>query len=60
MSESSLLQHGASQGLVLGPISFHVYPHSLDLLLASHIDGHFYADDCQIYLLMANIDETKT
>ena len=30
-------------------------------LLASHgVNGHFYADDCQIYLPIANVDETKT
>ena len=24
------------------------------------VDGHFFADDCQIYLSTANIDEVKT
>ena len=39
---------------------FLVHTHSLALLLASHgVNGHSYADDCQIYLPTANIDETK-
>ena len=38
-----------------------VYTHSLALLLASHrVDDHSYADDCQLYLPVANTDKTKT
>ena len=60
-NESSLLHCGVPQGSVLASILFLVYIHSLALLLASHgVDGHFYVDDCQIYLPIANIDETKT
>ena len=46
MSESSLLFCGV-------PV--------LALLLASHgVEGHFYANDCQIYLPIASMDETNT
>ena len=55
MSESPLLQCGVPSGSALGPILFLVYTHSLALCLVLHgVDGHFYADDCQIYLPIAN------
>ena len=61
VSEPSLLHCGMPQGSVLVPVLILVYTHSLALLLASHgVDGHFCTDDCQIYLAIANIDETKT
>ena len=60
MSESFLLHCGVPQCSVLDLVLFLVYTHSLALLLASHgVDGYFYADNCQIYLPIANIDETK-
>ena len=61
VSDSSLLQCGKPQDSVLGPILSLAYTHSLALLLPSHgVNGHFHADDCQIYLSIANMDETKT
>ena len=59
VSESSLLHCGVPQDSVLVAALFLVYTHSLALLLAFEgVDGHFYADDRQIYLPIANIDET--
>ena len=61
MSESSLLHCGVPQGPVLGLILCLVCTYSLILLLASHgIDDYFSADDYQIYLSIANTDETRT
>ena len=61
MSESYFLKCGVPQGSVLDPVLFLVYTHSLALLPAFHVvDDYFYADDFQIYLPIANIDETKT
>ena len=55
---NALLQCGVPQGSVVGPILFLIYTHSLALLLGyQKVDGHFYADDCQIYLPIADIDE---
>ena len=57
---SSLFHCGVPQSSVLGPILFLVYTHNLALLLASYaVDDHFHADDCEIYLSLANIDETR-
>ena len=61
VSESSLLHCGVPQGSILCPVLFLVCTHSLALLLAAHgVDGHFYADDCKIYLPIENVDKTET
>ena len=59
MTESFSLHCGVLLDSVLDPILLLVYTYSLALLLASHgVHGYFYANDWQIYLPIANTDET--
>ena len=61
VSVSSLFYCIVPQGSILGPIMFLVYAHSLALFQAIYgVNGLLYADDCQIYLPIANIYVTKT
>lgn len=57
-SKPEPLKYDAPQGSVLSPMLFSIYNSTLEDIIKTHnISYHFYADDCQFYLVFSPIDE---
>ena len=51
VSQPKLLKYGVPQGSLLGPLFYILYTQELDNIISDHgLQGHMYADDCQIYI----------